>query len=150
MKDFKVGDVVKVREWQDMLAEFGIDENCCIPCEEYFTESMKVFCGHTARIDDFNKSEIYLDFDIDKLNEISDGYVFSRDMIEPFNENRPDHYKIGEYECKDEMIALFGKEAFKTFCRLNIYKYRYRATKKGGEKDIEKVNTYMRMLEEIE
>ncbi len=56
----------------------------------------------------------------------------------------------GAFECIDEMVALFGVEAVKAFCRCNVYKYRYRADKKGGATDIAKAKWYMRKLMELE
>ena len=63
--------------------------------------------------------------------------------------NHPKHYD-GKYECIDEMIALFGVEAVKGFCKCNVHKYRYRAEAKGGQEDLEKANWYMDKLIELE
>lgn len=63
--------------------------------------------------------------------------------------SHPEHYQ-GAFECIDEMVALFGVEAVKAFCRCNVYKYRYRANKKGGATDIAKAEWYMRKLMELE
>ena len=63
--------------------------------------------------------------------------------------NHPQHYQ-GKYECIDEMIALFGVEAVKAFCRCNVYKYRFRADRKNGRQDIEKAEWYMGRLMELE
>lgn len=65
----------------------------------------------------------------------------------------PPHYHTGKYECIDEMIALFGVEAVKDFCRCNAFKYRYRAGNKKGEsaeKDMAKCEWYMTKLIELE
>lgn len=63
--------------------------------------------------------------------------------------NHPAHYQ-GKHECIDEMIALFGVEAVKGFCKCNVHKYRYRAEAKGGQEDLEKANWYMDKLIELE
>ena len=63
--------------------------------------------------------------------------------------NHPKHYQ-GKYECIDEMIALFGVQAVKNFCRCNVYKYRFRADRKNGEEDIKKAEWYMEKLMELE
>lgn len=63
--------------------------------------------------------------------------------------NHPDHYQ-GKHECIDEMVALFGVEDVKAFCRCNVYKYRFRAGKKNGEEDIRKAEWYMDKLMELE
>jgi hypothetical protein len=65
------------------------------------------------------------------------------------NVNHPQHYQ-GKHECIDEMIALFGVEAVKGFCKCNVYKYRYRADRKNGEEDLKKAEWYMDYLMKLE
>lgn len=65
------------------------------------------------------------------------------------NVNHPDHYQ-GKHECIDEMLALFGIEDVKAFCRCNVYKYRYRASRKNGQEDLDKADWYMEKLMELE
>lgn len=51
----------------------------------------------------------------------------------------------------DEMILLFGLEETMIFCKLNAWKYRTRATKKGSEKeDLDKANWYILKYQELE
>ena len=66
----------------------------------------------------------------------------------PDNVNHPFHYQ-GKYECIDEMIALFGVDAVRHFCMCNVYKYRFRASRKNGSEDIEKAEWYMGKLMEL-
>lgn len=63
--------------------------------------------------------------------------------------NHPSHYQ-GKHECIDEMVALFGVEAVKSFCRCNVYKYRFRAAAKNGQEDLDKAEWYMDKLIELE
>ena len=63
----------------------------------------------------------------------------------PDNVNHPFHYQ-GKYECIDEMVALFGVDAVRHFCMCNVYKYRFRASRKNGPEDIEKAEWYMGCL----
>jgi len=63
--------------------------------------------------------------------------------------NHPIHYQ-GKVECIDQMIALFGVEAVKGFCKCNVYKYIFRADKKNGFEDIQKAEWYMDKLIELE
>ena len=42
---YKVGDKVKVREWDDMVEEFGTDEDGDIDCNLCFVKDMKEYCG---------------------------------------------------------------------------------------------------------
>lgn len=56
----------------------------------------------------------------------------------------PDYYKTREFECIDEMLLVFGKEAVLNFCILNAWKYRYRAGNKGdAEEDLKKADEYL-------
>ena len=66
--------------------------------------------------------------------------------------NHPSHYQ-GRRECIDEMVAMFGIEDTKAFCRLNVFKYRYRAGRKAEsskEQDLQKAEWYMDKLIELE
>jgi hypothetical protein len=49
----------------------------------------------------------------------------------------------------DEMIAMFGVEAVKHFCMCNVYKYRFRASAKNGQEDLDKADWYMDKLMEL-
>ena len=75
--------------------------------------------------------------------------AFTKQGEQADNVNHPAHYQ-GKHECIDEMIALFGVEDVKAFCRCNVYKYRYRASRKGGQEDLDKADWYMDKLMELE
>lgn len=69
--------------------------------------------------------------------------------------NHPSHYQ-GAYECIDIMKAMYGEYETMVFCKLNVYKYRFRAGKKDGsslEEDLKKAtwyeNKYMELFKEI-
>lgn len=62
--------------------------------------------------------------------------------------NHPKHYNRA-IECIDEMIAVFGVEVVKHFCLCNVWKYRYRASDKNGQEDLEKSDWYMRKYMEL-
>lgn len=61
--------------------------------------------------------------------------------------NHPKHYAAdGRMECIQEMEIMFGPSAVDTFCKLNAYKYFYRAGSKEGEakeKDLAKAQWYL-------
>lgn len=64
--------------------------------------------------------------------------------------NHPKHYcREGGMESIEEMEVVFGREAVKHFCLLNVWKYRYRATDKNGEQDLAKSDWYMRKYLEL-
>lgn len=78
------------------------------------------------------------------------GLIYRYQPMTPESEtvNHPKHYQ-GKHECIDEMIALFGKYSVMEFCRCNIYKYKFRAEKKGGAEDLAKAEWYMDKLMEL-
>lgn len=48
---YKVGDIVRIREWDDMVSEFGIDKVGDINCgSSYFVSHMKKYCGSSMTI----------------------------------------------------------------------------------------------------
>lgn len=66
---FKVGDRVRIRQWDDMVKEFGLIDGYSIPftktCKTMFVDDMKHLCGRTAIITSINydTEEVELDFD---------------------------------------------------------------------------------------
>lgn len=63
--------------------------------------------------------------------------------------NHPSHYNQGGIECWDAMEAAFGKEAVKTFCKLNAFKYVWRADSKNGLEDVNKAINYLNKYKEL-
>ena len=79
----KEGNIVKVREWDDMAKEFGEFrvslDGTTINCFLTFTEEMRKHCGEEIRINkdmekDFNFHEVFC----------YEGHMFSTDMLEPY------------------------------------------------------------------
>lgn len=86
---FNVGDLVRVRDWDDMVAEFGTCEyyDWEINCEAVFTESMQDLCGLEAEITAVYpnyRNENYTAYKTtnDKINE----WVITADMLELVSE----------------------------------------------------------------
>jgi hypothetical protein len=57
--------------------------------------------------------------------------------------NHPKHYETGNFECIDVMLETQGKEAVKSFCLCNAFKYLYRHNRKNGVEDIKKAKWYI-------
>ena len=83
------------------------------------------------------------------LKRIADALDVPADEFLYEKVDHPEHYQ-GKNECIDVMIAMFGTEAVKSFCRCNAYKYRFRADRKNGEEDIRKAEWYESKLIELE
>ena len=64
--------------------------------------------------------------------------------------NAPSYYKSHKFECLEEMRLIFGVEAVKNFCKLNIWKYRYRDGNKLNTNDSEKADEYLTYLLSLE
>lgn len=47
---YNLGDEVTIRQWDDMAAEFGLNEFSEINVPKFFTEPMKQYCGQTLPI----------------------------------------------------------------------------------------------------
>ena len=66
------------------------------------------------------------------------------------NVEHPAHYNKGNIECIDAMIAAFGKAEVVTFCKINAFKYLWRAENKGKYKeDMEKAAWYTNKANEL-
>ena len=65
--------------------------------------------------------------------------------------DHPQHYnRKGAMECIEEMRLIFGDYETAIFCKLNAYKYRYRAGSKGNaEEDLRKSDWYIKKYKEL-
>lgn len=78
MGKFKVGDLVRVREWDDMKEEFGAFGDLRIYCNCSFLDMMKSTCGDVCTIEDLTDSGNY------RLSgEKESGWIYSDDMLYP-------------------------------------------------------------------
>lgn len=76
---YKVGDKVRVRQWDDMAKEFGVNNgnipiNCCL-----FVKEMKQYCGRTYEV--YGKSLYYI---LATENEVLE-WCFTDSMLEDVN-----------------------------------------------------------------
>lgn len=103
--NFKVGDRVRIRQWEDMAKELNKDSEACLKTiTTYFVEQMKHLCGRSAKI-----KEIKLNGEV-KLHKWSDNsgdtkWAFDIDMIEPIE---PEQIIITRYGQK--VVAKLGKK----------------------------------------
>lgn len=65
--------------------------------------------------------------------------------------DHPDHYNREDaLECIEEMKLVFGITDLMAFCKLNAWKYRYRASDKNGDEDLKKSDWYMKKYKELQ
>ncbi len=87
---FKVGDEVTIREWDDLLNEFGFatDDNA-IKVPFLFTNPMRIFCGKRAKINAITISHAR---DTGRYSLTFDGNISSCHFGHAmFEENKPGH-----------------------------------------------------------
>lgn len=66
------------------------------------------------------------------------------------NVNHPDHYNQGDIECMDAMLSAYSKEEVLAFCKLNAFKYIWRANNKGKTlEDLQKADWYLDKVIEL-
>lgn len=80
---FAVGDVVRIREWDDMESEFGLRFGVDIKCTHTFVVGMRPSCGELCAIRAKNGKDVNLTFKDPEIGAKMRGYNFSTDMIEP-------------------------------------------------------------------
>lgn len=122
---YQVGDLVKIKEWKDMEAEYGISPNIYdsinVPFE--FTQEMRYLCGEVLKIKeidpdyygnvrytlasaDFHRME---DVDDESIGIIYDEY-FSKEMftLHKLTDAESEDYNIGSYsrELKAELKEI--------------------------------------------
>ena len=62
MSEYKKGDLVIFRDWDDMAAEYGYDRFESIDCTFSFSRAMQHLCGEIATISSVTGKEVYLEF----------------------------------------------------------------------------------------
>ena len=78
---FKVGELVRIRQWDDMVKEFGTRSTGSVNCRCLFTVGMKPLCGKYAEIKDLRADGIVFlrFFNCEKEEKC---WSYSTDMIE--------------------------------------------------------------------
>lgn len=109
---YKAGDKVRVRDWDDMVKEFGIcGGNITIPgC--YFVDYMKKYCNCIVTISELTIHDKYL------VEEDSNGFYWCDEMFEPLDpfDNALDEMmkKINQYDKEIEEMKKETKPKQKT------------------------------------
>ena len=78
---FKVGELVRIKQWDDMVKEFGTKDTGSVNCKCYFTDGMKPLCGKYAEIKDLRVDDIVFLHFFNCENE-EKCWSYSTDMIE--------------------------------------------------------------------
>lgn len=90
---YQVGDVCRIRGWEDMASEYGTFDSGTIACPGQFPEKMRDLCGRVftvKRIDPDGR--LYSKEDTESLNaEGRPGkkWIIKEEMLEPYFEDTP-------------------------------------------------------------
>lgn len=74
--EIKKGDKVRIKSWEEMEAEFGLDYDGDIDCAAYFTKAMREFCGEVLTVAELD----YYDYGWFYVTATKEFY-FSTDMV---------------------------------------------------------------------
>lgn len=132
MGKFKVGDKVRIRSWEDLKDEFGLDRNGDINTEVTVLKgSMKACCGNVYTIRKIVKHDFYFSLYFDETC-----FIFSDDSIEPVKKN----HSIVIYQEGRQVVALDKSTGKTVRCGIyddDFYKAADAAFKKLVKKDSE-------------
>lgn len=78
-REFHEGDLVRIRDWDDMEIEFGLNNHGSIACRFSFTEAMASYCGEVYTIEYIDERE-HVHFA--ERHSLSGDYNVSFDMLE--------------------------------------------------------------------
>ena len=99
MREFQIGDHLRVRQWDDMAAEFGVTHllsEDIIPCKFHFVEDMRKLCGMKFTVSNIDGAKLYSEEGVEKLRDWNN-WSISADMLE---------YDVSD----DENISLNSEE----------------------------------------
>jgi len=132
---FKVGDKVKVKQWEDMEREFGLNENGNIKTHIKFIPDMRRFCGQVVTIARVHRNKYYLiEEDTGKFKfteEMFDGYAFEyREMVEVSNTKFQWLQRIyvgylGEHNSPHIVVSPKSEDDFRQGKSFDIMAYKY-------------------------
>ena len=87
----KVGDIVRIREWDDMADEFDVNSVGDIECEFTFIKDMRKLCGLEFEITEIDEHKVY---------GHHSSYSISFDMIESVEDRN-------DLELNDDELLMF-------------------------------------------
>lgn len=86
-RNFKVGDKVRIRQWDDMAEEFGMGGTKYIQTSEVFVVIMRPLCGKKAKIKAIRGKRVSLE-DFEDCEGLNTDFSYSTDMLEHVEEEK--------------------------------------------------------------
>lgn len=85
--EIKIGMKVRIRAWEDMVNEFGVDENGDIPIKplecNIFQQNMRYMCGEVCTVLEVSTEEDEEYVYLEKFSYEPHDWGFSAEMLEP-------------------------------------------------------------------
>lgn len=104
-RNFNVGDVCRVRQWDDMFEEFGGNDSY-IDCDFAFVDSMKYMCGRLFTIASIEKHELgLLCRSVEGIEGTGTSWYVGTDMLELVVSNSD---SVFEAENMDALLECLG------------------------------------------
>lgn len=101
-EDIKIGDRLRVREWEDMAEEFGY-EGCDIACDLTFTQDMEYMCGMPFTVEAIS-SDMRRFFSEEGIEE---HWSISADMLEPLEADQSE----SDEDFQTRFSMLYGQNS---------------------------------------
>lgn len=76
MSKYQVGDILRIRQWDDMANEYGCTPYGSIHCNFMFTREMRCMCGEIFTVKEITNDRYYSEEGIEGM------YSISADMLE--------------------------------------------------------------------
>lgn len=151
VEDLVIGKRYRIRQWDDMEMEFGLDERENIKVPYIFVKNMRCLCGKEATLKKINRKLVELGDWID-CDQLDTKWGFNADMLEEIDtetaidSDEPDYYN---YKYKPKYVIRDWGLNFNLGC---VVKYVARAGKKDDIlKDLKKAKDYIEFeIEAIE
>lgn len=112
MSKFQVGDVLRIKQWQDMADEFGtIGGDIC--CHAEFVQDMRYLCGETFTVKDIINDAVfgYQYRSVENIEGTRSGgagiWFISEDMLEPYVEDMEIDVDATDRKNLDEFLYAF-------------------------------------------
>lgn len=138
-RNFKVGDRVVVRDWDDMAKEYGVSKWGDIPKDSQFTNSMKHLCGRTATVtcveDGLSCKKVRVDFD-DKSGSTA-CWAFNPWMFNPSDAPAKSKTPEAKFKVGDKVTLKEGLTEGKRYGALTLYSGRMYEYANGKRLEVE-------------
>lgn len=90
-REFHVGDKCRIRQWEDMEAEFGLNVAGNIQCKFRFTNPMRPLCGRSFTISAISGGDYYSE------EGTEDGWNISADMLELIEDDSDEPIEVPDF-----------------------------------------------------